>query len=525
MPLSTILDRVGDAVNPIVIKELRQAVQSRFVVGLLCVFLLAQLVFIGIYLVVQSISGNLYAVDFRAGRDVFTILHAVLLATCVLCIPTYCGFRLAAERSEVHVDLFYISTLRPRTIVAGKLAAALMLAVLIFSACTPFMTFTYYLRGIDMGEIFFVIGWDFLAVIMTTMIALFLAVVPANRVLKVLLALVAFFTGMFACFTVVSFMVSPAGDTLAAVMDDPDFWLFNLTTVLEVVGMVVLLFTGSVALLSPLSANRILPLRLGVTLFCVLTLPAFVACALVSESESEMLEWLIAVGVLAIIGLLIAVGERESWAPRVARSIPRRWWLRPIPLLFFSGAAGGVIWAMLLGLGCLLLLPALALFWPDAPAGLVGGYAQATAAIMAILLAYFYVYALTAVLLRNTVLKVHPVHTWIVTLALMALGSGVPYMVTLLVQFRSWNFWDIYPWLLTDLIAGAIVIGKDPLDTGLITLAFVGTWAVVITVLNARWFIRQMLRFRPYSVGTTASGELLRPILSATPMDVTRTAP
>src|SRR5205823_4778714 len=82
-----------------------------------------------------------------------SILQGILLFTCLLFIPAYTGIRLAAERSDINVDLLFISTLRPRAIVRGKFVAALVLAVLIFSACTPFMTFSYLLRGLDVPSV------------------------------------------------------------------------------------------------------------------------------------------------------------------------------------------------------------------------------------------------------------------------------------------------------------------------------------------------------------------------------------
>jgi hypothetical protein len=243
------------------------------------------------------------------------------------------------------------------------------------------------------------------------------------------------------------------------------------------------------------------------------------------DHEWPIMQWIIQAGILAGLGLLIAVNEREQWAPRVARSIPRRWWLRPFPFLFFSGAAGGVIWASILGFGCVLALPILVALWLDAPTEFAGDYVQDTAAVMAIMLGYLYCYALTAVFLRNTFIRIAPLYTWMLTLGLLAVGSGVPYLVTLLAQYRAWNFWDLYPWLVTDPIAGMIVMGRDRFGNGIITMVLVGIWAMVITLLNAPWFIRQMWRFRPYAGSAAASGELLRPILSATPMDATRTAP
>ena len=52
-----------------------------------------------------------------------------------------------------NVDLLFISTLKPRAIMAGKLQSAVILVLMVFSACAPFMTFTYLLRGLDMPTI------------------------------------------------------------------------------------------------------------------------------------------------------------------------------------------------------------------------------------------------------------------------------------------------------------------------------------------------------------------------------------
>src|SRR5262249_53147560 len=128
-------------------------------------------------------------VNLYAGREIFEVLQGILLGTCMLLIPTYAGVRLAAEHSDSNVDLLFISTLRPRAIIAGKFQAPVVLILLILSACAPFMTFTYLLRGIDIPSILLVLGLDFLAVLLGTQLAIFLGAVPANWGLKVLLGL------------------------------------------------------------------------------------------------------------------------------------------------------------------------------------------------------------------------------------------------------------------------------------------------------------------------------------------------
>ena len=182
-----IWERLSDRLNPIVVKELRQAVRSRFVVTVLLLFLLVQVCYLGLHLVLGQIGGSMESLEFKAGRDVFAALQGILSFTCMLFIPLYTGLRLSAERSEINVDLMFITTLRPGAIISGKMAAALVLCLMIFAACAPFMVFTYFLRGVDWPSIFFVVILDFLVVIATVQLAVFIAVIPANRVLKALL--------------------------------------------------------------------------------------------------------------------------------------------------------------------------------------------------------------------------------------------------------------------------------------------------------------------------------------------------
>ena len=51
MKLSYILNRMDDAVNPIVVKELRQAVYGRYIAATLMVFLVIELAITGFVLV------------------------------------------------------------------------------------------------------------------------------------------------------------------------------------------------------------------------------------------------------------------------------------------------------------------------------------------------------------------------------------------------------------------------------------------------------------------------------------------
>ena len=262
MPRRTLFDRLDDAMNPIVVKELRQAVQSRFVVAVLLIFLMLQLLWIGVRLLIFGVRAEFESIDFQAGREVFAAQQGILLFTCMVFLPLYTGIRLAAERNDANTDLLYVTTIKPSAIIFGKLLSALVLAVLILSACMPFMALTYYLRGIDWPSIVVILGIDLLVVFASVEAMVFLAVIPCSRVFKSMLAL----GGLAAlCWT---FSVTFDGTRdlsrsgVSSMFRDPMAWIDAANFVFVMLGICGLLYTWSIAMLGVPSANRALPVRI-----------------------------------------------------------------------------------------------------------------------------------------------------------------------------------------------------------------------------------------------------------------------
>jgi ABC-type transport system involved in multi-copper enzyme maturation permease subunit len=135
----------GDWVNAVAIKEFRQAVQSRWVIAVLMLFLLIDVFIVGGYLALSPDA----ATSTRGGRDTFTGLLVILMITSIGFVPLYTGIRLSLERNDANIDLLFITTIRPGAIVRGKYLSAMGLTLLIFSTCMPFMVLTYLLGGVD----------------------------------------------------------------------------------------------------------------------------------------------------------------------------------------------------------------------------------------------------------------------------------------------------------------------------------------------------------------------------------------
>jgi hypothetical protein len=506
-----ILERLGDLPNPIVVKELRQAVRSKFIVGVLLFFLLVQVSYLGISLVVWSNEGRLDAADFEAGRLAFGVIQGIMLATCMLFIPAYTGVRLAAERSDVNVDLLFITTLRPRAIISGKLLAALVLTVLIFSSCAPFMTFTYLLRGIDVPSILWVLGIDFAGVALAVQLAIFLAVASPNRVFKVILGLLGLIGLVFAVWGVMAGSLALLEVGAATMLDSPNFWPIAEVIAATALTLFGLLFTWSVGLVTPRSANRAWGGRLFVVAVWLGTGVVFGAANVqVPEAHGgPLFGWLYFMTGLFSLGLMIEVNEPEQWGPRVARTIPRRWWLRGPAFLFYSGAAGGIMFAVLM----ICLTGLVALVWREVAPSLAGrwkgGRWEFPVHLKAIALIgiYTYCYALTAVLVRRvSPFKIPAAYTWIVLLILLALGSTVPYLTSFLLFGREWRYETHFYWLLsTPFAAVADVIGWRA-EHFAVFLTFASAWAGLVTLLSLPWYGRQLRGFRPYAGRGAAPG-------------------
>jgi hypothetical protein len=306
-----------------------------------------------------------------------------------------------------------------------------------------------------------------------------------------------------------------------------------LVVVLETLGVMVFLYTCAVAMLSPPSANRTLPVRLGITAFCLATFALFSLVvywigdrATWIDNRVPLYVWIMSTSIFLSLYLLIAINERDHWGPRVARTIPRRWWLRPVPFLLYSGAAGGVLWTCVLLAVCWLALLVLANWLPALPPQYPSQPSLAKVfTTMTMMFGYTYCYALMAVFLRNTVIKIPPIYTWVMALALAALGTALPYLVAFLIHYRDWSLETHYGWLLTVPPVGMTLVADERLPGGNAAMIFVGCWAVLVTLLDGLWFLRQMQRFRPYRSSTASTGEMLPALLAAIPLKGTKTFP
>ena len=489
--VADVLENVSNTLNPIVIKELRQASQGKFLAVVLLIFLGIQLLTVGLFLTNESVSWS-----FDAGRNIFKTLASMLLVICLILVPGYTGLRLAIERSDANVDLLFITTLRPRSIIWGKFFAALVFSALLYSACMPFITLTYLLRGIDLPSIFVLLALNFIVVAVAIQCTILLGCLPANRVFKIILGLgwffliIAFIPWYIALTTIIP-GVNLLDRGVGSQIGSWKFLAVALGVLITGSACIGLLAKLATALISPLSANRALPVRIYVTAVWLVTGVGVAIWSIVAGDVAPIGIWASVHILLQCIGLLIAVSERESLGQRVRQSIPRRRVLRPLAFLFYSGAGGGVTWSFLMIILTLLFAAVLSSIYPHVWSGnAFEDFMTCMVALGMLSLSY----AMVASLIRRRFLanRVAGGYTWLISLVLMGFATTIIPLILFLLS----GTWD-KGWLIGSPM-GPIVFSADG-DSELLRecALLAGVFAVFIGALNLPWFIKQIINFHP----------------------------
>lgn len=346
----------SDLPNPIVVKELRQAVRSWTALVMLIAYLVIQLVVVGVLLMA---GGESVLAEQPMGDQVFLAAQIQLVITTVGFLPLYAGTRLFLERSDVNLDLMFITPLRPIWLVLGKLLAALVVGLLFFSASAPVMTMAYFLRGLDLVNAFILLGLDLVVMTFVVQLALFIAALPLPRSVTLIVGI-----GFALSLTWVVYL-------LCAVSYEMFFGFFRILSepvsvilmAVTAVFLTVFFFTATHALLSPPSSNRLFifkwtflltpMLYVGIGFVIVSNMVGWLSAGTAVwewKKAFSVLAWVVSkvLTVMSWLAWCIAISERLQWGPRILAQVPRWRWLRVLVFPFYTGAANGLVFALLL---------------------------------------------------------------------------------------------------------------------------------------------------------------------------------
>ena len=342
----------SDRLNPILIKETRQATQSKLFSTVFLMFV----AFSWIVLVFGTLSQWEY-LETQPTAEAFFAWNFSLLSFAILVIVPFGSYRSLLAEQELHTyDLLRITALSPRQIVRGKLGTSLLQIIVYYSAIAPFIAFTSVLQGFDVAWISWVLLMSFLWSMALCTGALLTGISSrqnqwqsANMVGLIMMLLIGW--GF-----VLSFVL--AGRS-AVDFEDPDFWWVNGVGLLAAVSYVILAGQVIVARLTFASGNRSTGIRIVLTVQFWLAVAILGLLVWLGNSNVFDSDFQINVGCVVLLhwagaGLFLAT-ESDFLSRRIRRRLPVSRWLRFLAAPFLPGGGTGTMLVfahvILIGLG------------------------------------------------------------------------------------------------------------------------------------------------------------------------------
>jgi hypothetical protein len=490
------LVRVGDWLNPILVKETRQALKSRYF--LIVFILLLALCWVATIGAVALIGPAIY---YSASGSTLLWIYTIFLAIWMVVFVPYAAFRsLASEREDNTYDLMSITTLKPRQIISGKLGSSVVQMIVYFSALTPCLAFTYLLRGVDLATIIVLLAYAFFVSLGLSMLGLLLATSTQNRVSQVFMSVGFIVMLLFAC----SFALTAGYNAIFSgfgfrLLDSEEFWVFTAALSTMYATTFALAFYAASAMITFATENRSTPLRICMLVQQAAWIGWMGVAWRYDELQLEGLVYLIMFGGMYwyIMGTMLT-SERPEMSQRVKRQLPSTklgrvffTWLNPGP-----GSGYMFVIANTLGLAAVCILGMIASSFSTAAAR---GWPGADELLLLLIIGWGYLVAylglgMLVIAALRRVAEVTMLASVLVHFLILLAGSGIPSVVQAMsVEMRDleYSFLQITNpfWSLSHIADGGVA-------EGYVLVFIVPAAAICMLLLNLRGVVRELQQVR-----------------------------
>ncbi|TWU60096.1 ABC-2 family transporter protein [Rubripirellula tenax] len=443
-------ERIGDSLNPILVKETRQALKSRQFVGTFSVLLVAALA----WTIIGSLSMMPQIYTSPSAPRMLIGYYLVLALPMLVVVPLAAYRSLEGEIDDGTLELLSITVLSPWQIVLGKLASAMLQMLLYFVALFPCVAYAYTLRGVDLPTTLLIMGILLVAGIVLTIVALFFAPLARTRtgrittLLAVMMLLLGAEWGL--AYMVISMILE--GNPMSA-----NGMLFAvIATLLVAFAIGHLLLTATAAQLTPESENRSTHLRVSLLFLTTVVLGVAVLGIRMLEEVGIGLSFMLALflaGLWTVTGSMM-VAESSTITPRIRRELPSSLlarmfltWLTPGPV---SGLVFSVVTIFIVNIAIALVIQLAAeqaVFNSFAPRSAISMLSRLCVAYSAYLVGFLTIvrWVVAAVRIRN-----HPrVEVGLAAMIAVAmLAALVPYSIGL--HYNDYRSYAYSPWQITN---------------------------------------------------------------------------
>jgi ABC-type transport system involved in multi-copper enzyme maturation permease subunit len=328
--------RLDDRLNPILVKEVRQALRGLYfkVTFLFALFAAAS---VGTIVLLLAASHE----TSRFGPEFFIAIF-VCLAAAVHCFVPFLAFvSMSGEWDENTYDLLVLSDLKPRQIVLGKLLSAGTVALLHYSAFGPFLVMAFLLRGIDLLSILVIIGGSMVYSLALSAIAIALSTLARHRFLRV--ALMALLAALLVFATAMSIAAAVGIVFEPEMLREPEAPLVLLGAALLTLFVAGFAVAVACARLAHAEENRSSGLR-AITIGAVVAAIAWSAALAIEVGEP-----LVVLGPLTVMPFVLLFffaffsTEPERLGRRVSLHVPKGRFAAALSAPFLPGGGRGVL--------------------------------------------------------------------------------------------------------------------------------------------------------------------------------------
>lgn len=514
------LAAASDRLNPILVKETRQAIKSRqFAFTFVLLLIFCWVITIGGVAVVGP--GIYYS---AAGAVLLKAYFWVLIFPLAVVVPFGAFRSLSGEREENTYDLLRVSTLTPHQIIRGKLGSAIVQMGVYLSAVAPCIAFTYLLRGVDVVSIAVMLVYATLGSLGLSIIGLLTAALASKKHGQVLLS-VAFVTVLLGCFWSAILLANEFLNFGGSLIRDDAFWLVTGLLLTIYVTTFAIVYLAAVALMSYRSENRSTALRWAMLIQQV-AFVGWMSYIFVSEQYEDgvlLAMFLIAAFYWYAMGTLLST-EAGELSHRVRRSLPQstlgRWMLG----LFNPGPGTGYLFAIanITTVGALVAIAAAAVYYiPLAARG--NFHYEAIFVVMVAVWSYLVFYLGLGKLLTSALRRVAPVTGvagFLIHFLLVLAGSGIPLAIQLSMRSLRNAGYTMLQWSNPFWTLGEMLDGPRTGSDVRLQVAVMFSIALCVLVINLPSIAREMMQGRVALPSRVAKDEAeLHPLPSPRPQN------
>jgi hypothetical protein len=314
--LEALLARISEHLNPILVKEARQALRSRQFILTFFVMLSAGWFWsvLGLALMGPAVY---YSTD---GPSMFYVYYLILAFPLLVIAPFAAFYSLASERQDRTYELVSITALTARQILSGKLCGIMLQMMIYLSAIFPCLAFTYLLRGLDIFTILLTVLYTCGVSLGLSVCGLLLATLSpprqrqnANAVFFAILLIGAFFFTVTMTFSMI---------TMGGLPDAADFWSFNLAVLTVYANGFALAFLCARSQLTTICQNRSTALRVSL-MICQISMFAWAAWAQLRWGGNFVNYFVFYSTLLWWTAGIFLVGEPPVLSARIKRELPQ----------------------------------------------------------------------------------------------------------------------------------------------------------------------------------------------------------